>query len=412
MEKLTTCLFKKKAWLGVNPLTQKKELKFNREQLACKMPSGSYVSYRNIKDILLNCGYCFYCQQRYSSHWSLRACMEAEGYKENCFLTLTYKNEELPNSMELQKKDYQMFLDRLRKKVYKDTKVKIRYIVSGEYGKKYNTERPHYHIVIFGFVPNDLEFYKESKKKSKLYKSKYISDLWKKGWITVGITVNVKTIKYTIKYMSKFENHESKQQKPFIHMSQGIARNWFINNLDIDYDKKALVEKNKEKYNVLLTDDGEEVLCVKNDSKLNVREVGYSNRIKKRLINFKMVNTILWKDFVWLKSLVFSIYDNVKIRFKGYSYCFPRYFDKLAVQLGFSDIERVKASRSDYFDYEVEKNKEKFAITCEKWFNYIKEYGSKYGTYHIFRIIRFLQITKFEYLALVDELRKVINKKC
>lgn len=69
--------------------------------------------------------------------------LEAHQYKENCFLTLTYADE---NKTELDPDDLRNFLKRLRKHIYPH---KIRYYAVGEYGER--NERPHYHLALFGF---------------------------------------------------------------------------------------------------------------------------------------------------------------------------------------------------------------------------------------------------------------------
>lgn len=47
------------------------------------------------------------------------------------------------------------------------------------------TFRPHYHIGIFNFMPDDLKFYKNSKTGIPMYNSDFITDIWEKGFVTV-----------------------------------------------------------------------------------------------------------------------------------------------------------------------------------------------------------------------------------
>jgi len=65
------------------------------------------------------------------------------------FVTLTYSNQNLPKDSQLSKRDLQLFVKRLRKRVSR----KIRYFSCGEYGAR--THRPHYHLIIWGL---DLSF--------------------------------------------------------------------------------------------------------------------------------------------------------------------------------------------------------------------------------------------------------------
>ena len=77
--------------------------------------------------------------------------LEASQYEDNCFLTLTYGDEHLPSGNNLDPLALTLFLKRLRK--FFDTKFgrKFRYFGVGEYGDE--SERPHYHLALFGF-PN------------------------------------------------------------------------------------------------------------------------------------------------------------------------------------------------------------------------------------------------------------------
>lgn len=67
------------------------------------------------------------------------------------FVTLTYSDDTLAYSEmgypTLCKRDLQLFLKRLRKSLGR----KFRYYACGEYGE--NTERPHYHLALFGLSP-------------------------------------------------------------------------------------------------------------------------------------------------------------------------------------------------------------------------------------------------------------------
>ena len=81
---------------------------------------------------------------------------EAKLHKENCFITLTYNNNNLPKYKSLVKKELQDFFKRLRKKYGEG----IRYYACGEYGPK--GKRPHYHAIIFGWKPKDLKYFKEN----------------------------------------------------------------------------------------------------------------------------------------------------------------------------------------------------------------------------------------------------------
>lgn len=120
----------------------------------------------------LNCGVCLYCQQQYSKGWATRLMLESKLHNESCFVTLTYNDANLPYNNSLQKRDVQLFIKRLRKKL---APKKIRYFLTGEYGGRKG--RAHYHLVIFGYVPKDLVFLKQTNKQEYIYTSKELSNV-------------------------------------------------------------------------------------------------------------------------------------------------------------------------------------------------------------------------------------------
>lgn len=65
--------------------------------------------------------------------------------KHNAFVTLTYNEKHIPKGNTLNPKDLQLFMKRLRKYV---APLRIRFYAVGEYGD--TTNRPHYHIALFG----------------------------------------------------------------------------------------------------------------------------------------------------------------------------------------------------------------------------------------------------------------------
>ena len=101
------------------------------------------------------CMRCAECQKKYSDDWAFRAMLELSVQKKAVMITLTYSdlflwlqtkfyNDGTVNS--LQKEEPSRFMKRLRKAV---GLTGLRFLCSGEYGKNYS-QRPHYHIVLFG----------------------------------------------------------------------------------------------------------------------------------------------------------------------------------------------------------------------------------------------------------------------
>jgi len=93
---------------------------------------------------MVGCGQCIHCRANRRREWVLRILLELEKHEFNTFLTLTYDDVHLPGDQSLQPKHLTDFFKRLRKKV----EYPIRYYAVGEYGEE--TERPHYHIALFG----------------------------------------------------------------------------------------------------------------------------------------------------------------------------------------------------------------------------------------------------------------------
>lgn len=173
------------------------------------------------------CGKCIGCRLERSRQWAIRCVNEASLHSENCFITLTYDNEHLPEDQSLSKKHIQRFWRNLRKKGFK-----FRYFSCGEYGE--SLKRPHYHACIFGMKPKDLVLW-NIRDGVKLFNSKALSDSWGKGFVTVG-EVTFESAAYVARYVMKkitgeqAEEHYKGRQKEFILMSRkpGIGKDWFL----------------------------------------------------------------------------------------------------------------------------------------------------------------------------------------
>ena len=120
-----------------------------------KSSSGKWLSeqtYFKQEPMTIPCGQCTGCRSEYSRQWALRNMHEASLYADNCFITLTYNEKNLPQNNSLEKKAFPKFIRSLRKK---NKGTKIRYYACGEYGDNFG--RPHYHAILFNYIPNDLK---------------------------------------------------------------------------------------------------------------------------------------------------------------------------------------------------------------------------------------------------------------
>jgi hypothetical protein len=150
----------------------------------------------------LPCGKCLGCRLEKSRQWAVRMMYEAKLHENNSFITLTYSPDHLPSDSSLDKKHFQDFMKRLRKRLGK----KIRFFHCGEYGSKFR--RPHYHAIIFGydFPDKEVHAYKDG---NYIYKSKLLSEIWGKGFCTIG-EVTLASAQYVARYVTKKINISAK----------------------------------------------------------------------------------------------------------------------------------------------------------------------------------------------------------
>lgn len=115
-------------------------------QKAWRTPStGSvvFVGEGKLSNLVLPCGQCIGCRLERSRQWAVRIMHEASLHSYNSFLTLTYRDENLPVNGSLVKRDHQLFMKRLR---YSHN---VRYYTAAEYGGL--NKRPHFHVCLFGY---------------------------------------------------------------------------------------------------------------------------------------------------------------------------------------------------------------------------------------------------------------------
>lgn len=226
--------------------------------VASTVPGRCAIAYRQICDYIeIPCGRCIGCRLDYSRDWANRCIIECGYHSASYFVTLTYNENHVPvsyyadpetgealPSLTLCLRDVQNFFKRLRK-MFPDND--IRYYLAGEYGEK--SQRPHYHMILYGLPLNDLVPYK----KSPVGFQYYTSDILQRAWsvlepnledldgprvpIPIGFVVVSEvtwdTCAYTARYvMKKLKGDEAKFYEtfnikpPFTVMSRrpGIGR--------------------------------------------------------------------------------------------------------------------------------------------------------------------------------------------
>lgn len=213
------------------------------------------------------CGHCACCQIRKRKDYSVRLANEASVHQKCCFITLTYSDDTVPVTdwnkigtpskqfsrglgelpeLTLCPADVQKFMKRLRRHLEYLPKIKldnrdhvdhpIRYFCCGEYGSR--THRPHYHIIIFGWSPSDLELLK-SHNGNPVYTSAQLQKLWPFGYSSVS-DVNSYVARYASRYVTKkMERLDTLESEDVSEMSRvpeftlsskrngGIGAPWF-----------------------------------------------------------------------------------------------------------------------------------------------------------------------------------------
>jgi len=169
----------------------------------------------NITEALkLPCGQCIGCRLERSRQWAIRCVHEASQHEKNSFITLTYRDADLPSDMSLSVRHWQLFMKRLRER----TGAKIRFFHCGEYGSRFG--RPHYHACLFGFDFADKTLFK-IERNNPLYISKTLDDVWQKGFATIG-DVTFESAAYVARYiMKKVTGDAAAQHYEWIHPITG-----------------------------------------------------------------------------------------------------------------------------------------------------------------------------------------------
>lgn len=169
------------------------------------------------------------CRIARTAEWSLRIQHELKG-KDGCFITLTYEN--MPPNGSLVKEDLVKFMKRLRKRL----NLPIKFYACGEYGEI--NERPHYHLIIIGWNPDDLVSPTNNGKNV----SPFLYKVWPEGFNSVG-SITPKSVAYVCGYVRKKLTGQMAKEKygdripPFSLMSKGLGKEYVIQNAQRLNDK-------------------------------------------------------------------------------------------------------------------------------------------------------------------------------
>lgn len=154
----------------------------------------------------LPCGQCMNCRVNKQRAWTARILLEWLVQPQAVFVTLTYSDDKLPLTVEavptLRANDLAKCWKRLRR-----SGAALRYFACGEYGNQ--TQRPHYHAVIFGLGPEHEGF---------------INERWDQGFVQVADLVPARAAycaQYTLKKMTKLDDDRLGGREPeFMRVSR------------------------------------------------------------------------------------------------------------------------------------------------------------------------------------------------
>lgn len=282
---------------GIHPLTGTRKIKFLSHRLDMNIEKLKF-KYGD-KLMLLPCGKCPSCLAEKAKNWSVRCYLESLMHEDNCFITLTYDDEHLPEHL---KKDHlTKFMKNLRDDLYKKG-VHIKYFGCGEYGT--NTKRPHYHALLFGFIPSDLRSIGLTPKGSQLYESQYLSSFWKKGFISVGLCTP-ESICYCARYTVKKSFEVSflpKDKKEFLIMSRrpGLGQSWLmahLQDLDSAEGKLYLGEFGIKSYSRYIMNLIKDVIPDTHDELIKARLEKCRIMMRDRMLSSgKSLDEVYWQD--------------------------------------------------------------------------------------------------------------------
>ncbi|WNK14784.1 MAG: replication initiator protein [Microvirus sp.] len=159
------------------------------------------------------CGQCAECRLKRSREWAIRCVHESSLHADNCFITLTYRDND--RAVSLNYRDFQLFMKRLRKQFPRD---RIGFFCCGEYGetnpatrcKDGGKYRAHFHAILFNFNFPDRQPCRLLSD-TKLENSALLDRLWGYGDCKIG-AVTFESASYVARYAMKKVNGDLQQQ--------------------------------------------------------------------------------------------------------------------------------------------------------------------------------------------------------
>lgn len=182
---------------------------------------------------LVPCNKCFICTDRHSQMWQFRGIAETNSSTSRTyFITLTYNNEFLPYNG-VTPTAIQLFMKRLRNNLdKKGITHELKYYACGEYGK--NTQRPHYHLVLWHFPDNQFNNLSEILNFIQLSWSVYNFEAQQHTQIGYCYVkpCDSGSLSYVMKYTRKLGIPPVGKNPFFTCCSKYIGIHWFFDNYD------------------------------------------------------------------------------------------------------------------------------------------------------------------------------------
>lgn len=217
-----------------------------------------YVPIEGHHDFLrVRCGHCINCKLHRASEWSMRLEMESNYWKDICFVTLTYDDDNLPLNIvdphlfyedkEIEEHPELNYLvvptlrpDHLRnfiKRVRKHIDHKIKFYAVGEYGTKF--QRSHLHVMFFGLGYNSAT-------------EQLIRDCWPFGFSKVT-PFFTETCRYVARYVQKKLYGKDKYMfklPEFMRCSQHLGEKWLDDHIDSFDDEHPFISWHGYEYGI------------------------------------------------------------------------------------------------------------------------------------------------------------------
>lgn len=243
---------------GINPSTGKQVVVVGRSAL-------DYFDRSGVEQFFVPCGQCMACRINRSREWADRCLLELQSHDFAEFVTLTYDDYHVPvswyadkctgeafPSLTLRYRDVQLFLKRLRKM----TGQFIRYFGCSEYGD--TTQRPHYHIILFGLRLDDKVAWQRNRLGEVLYRSPTLERAWSVkdidgvyrpiGYVLTG-AVNWNSCAYVARYVTKkklgvdaveYETFNLEPPRSMMSLKPAIGRQYYDLHKDEIYNHRFL----------------------------------------------------------------------------------------------------------------------------------------------------------------------------